>query len=52
MPHVADLIKERYPTVTFIPRTEFTMGTGVDSEEDAQKAVDLGADAMIDAYAA
>jgi hypothetical protein len=52
LPYVADKIKERYPTVTFISREEFTMGTNIDNDEDAAKAAQSGADAMIDAYGA
>jgi hypothetical protein len=52
LPYIAEKIKERYPTATFIPQTEFTEGTGINSAEDAQKVVDAGADAMIDAFAA
>jgi len=32
--------------------TEFTQGLGVDSDADAQKVKDKGANAMIDAFAA
>jgi hypothetical protein len=52
LPYIAEKIQERYPTATFIPIEEFTMGTGINSAEDAQKVVDMGADAMIDAFAA
>jgi hypothetical protein len=52
LPYAADLIAQEYPTATFIPQTEFTQGTGIDSEEDAEKAVSLGVTAMVDAFAA
>lgn len=52
LPYIAALIQKKYPTAKFIPMTEFTMGLGVDSDADAQKAKDKGAQAMIDAYAA
>jgi len=52
LPYAADLIAEDYPTATFIPQTEFTEGTGIDSDADAQKAVSLGVTAMVDAFAA
>jgi hypothetical protein len=52
LPYVSALIQKKYPTAKFIPMTEFTQGLGVDSEADAQKAVDKGANAMIDAFAA
>jgi hypothetical protein len=52
LPKAAELIAEDYPTATFIPQTEFTQGTGINSDEDAQKAVGLGVTAMVDAFAA
>jgi len=52
LPYVGALIQKKYPTAKLIPMTEFTQGTGVDSAADAQKAVDKGANAMVDAFAA
>ena len=52
LPHIAELISERYSDVTFIPQTEFQQGTGIDSETEAEKAVQFGVTAMIDAFAA
>jgi len=46
------LLQKKEPTVKAIPMTEFTQGTGVDSATDAQHALDKGATAMIDAFAA
>jgi hypothetical protein len=52
LPYVSALIQKKYPTAKFVPMTEFTQGLGVDSEADAKKAIDKGANAMIDAFAA
>jgi len=52
LPYVGALLQKKYPTCKIIPMTEFTQGTGVDSAADAQKAVDKGANAMVDAFAA
>jgi hypothetical protein len=52
LPYVGALIQKKYPTAKLIPMTEFTQGLGVDSAADAQKAIDKGANAMIDAFAA
>ena len=52
MPYVADKVREKYPTATFIPQTEFTQGTGIDSAEDIEKMKSLGTQAVVSAFAA
>jgi hypothetical protein len=52
LPYIGNLLLKKYPTCKIVPMTEFTQGTGVDSAADAQKAVDKGCHAMVDAFAA
>jgi len=52
LPYVFDKIKAKYPTVKFLPREEFTPGTSVDTPANAEKAKQMGANAMISAYGA
>jgi hypothetical protein len=46
-PYIFDQIKAKYPTVTIIPQTEFTMGTGINDDAVVKQVKDRGADGVI-----
>lgn len=48
LPLVREKLQERYPDATFIPETEFPMGTQqIDTDETVDMIVARGADAVI-----
>ncbi|MBI10138.1 MAG: hypothetical protein CMM55_11475 [Rhodospirillaceae bacterium] len=48
LPLVREKLQEKYPDATFIPETEFPMGTQqIDTEETVDMVVARGADAVI-----
>jgi len=46
-PYIFEQIKAKYPGVTIIPQTEFTMGTGINDDAVAKAVKDKGADACV-----
>jgi heptaprenylglyceryl phosphate synthase len=46
-PYIFDQIKLKYPGVTIIPHTTFTMGTGINDDGVAQSVKNRKADACI-----
>jgi hypothetical protein len=46
-PYIFEQIKAKYPGVTIIPQTEFTMGTGINADSVTQAVKDRGADGCI-----
>jgi hypothetical protein len=46
-PYIFEQIKARYPGVTIIPQTEFTMGTGINADSVTQAVKDRGADGCV-----
>ena len=46
-PYIFEQIKAKYPGVTIIPQTEFTMGTSINDENVADQVKAKGADACI-----
>jgi hypothetical protein len=51
-PYIADKLLALYPTMKVIPMTEFTAGAGIDSAGVAKAALDKGAHAVINGFAA
>lgn len=51
-PYIADKLLAKYPTMKVIPMTEFTAGAGIDSAAVAKSALDKGANAVINGFAA
>lgn len=46
-PYIEDLLKKQFPTVKFIPMTEFPMGTQINDDKVAAMVKQKGADAAI-----
>jgi hypothetical protein len=46
-PYIFDQIKAKYPQVTIIPQTEFTMGTGINDDAVVKQVKDRGADGVV-----
>ena len=46
-PYIFEQIKAKYPGVTIIPQTEFTMGTGINADSVTQAVKDRGADGCV-----
>lgn len=46
-PYIEELLKKRFPTVKFIPMTEFPMGLQVNNDKVAAMVKQRGADAVI-----
>jgi len=46
-PYIFEQIKAKYPGVTIIPQTEFTMGTGINADSVAEAVKARGADACV-----
>ena len=46
-PYIFEQIKAKYPGVTIIPQTEFTMGTGINADSVAEAVKARGADGCV-----
>ena len=46
-PFIFDKIREKYPGVTILPQTDFTMGTTINDDEVALSVLEAGADGCI-----
>jgi hypothetical protein len=46
-PYIEELLKKRFPTVKFIPMTEFPMGTQINNDKVVAMVKQRGADAAI-----
>jgi len=46
-PYIFDQIKAKYPQVTIIPQTEFTMGTGINDDAVVKQVKDRGANGCV-----